>query len=60
MQIESRCPYCGEAVELSVDSAGGDRQQYVEDCFVCCQPWQVTVMRDREGDWEVSLRTSDE
>jgi hypothetical protein len=37
------CPYCGEAVEISVDPGGGSFQQYVEDCQVCCNPWQVTV-----------------
>lgn len=54
------CPYCGEAVELDIDEGGGGRQSYVEDCPVCCQPWQVEVVRDREGNWSASLRTGDE
>ncbi|MCI0451074.1 MAG: CPXCG motif-containing cysteine-rich protein [Candidatus Latescibacteria bacterium] len=54
------CPYCGETVELDVDEGGGNRQSYVEDCPVCCQPWQVDVARDREGNWTATLRTSDE
>jgi hypothetical protein len=54
------CPYCGETVELDVDEGGGSRQSYVEDCPVCCQPWQVDVARDREGNWSVTLRTSDD
>jgi hypothetical protein len=54
------CPYCGETVELDVDEGGGSRQSYVEDCPVCCQPWQVDVARDREGNWSASLRTSDD
>ena len=58
--LETSCPYCGEAVELDVDEAGGSRQSYVQDCPVCCQPWQVEVTRDREGDWDVSLRTGDD
>jgi hypothetical protein len=37
------CPYCGESVEISVDPGGGSSQQYVEDCEVCCNPWQVSV-----------------
>jgi hypothetical protein len=37
------CPYCSEAVEISVDPGGGSFQQYVEDCEVCCNPWQVSV-----------------
>jgi hypothetical protein len=37
------CPYCGESVAISVDPGGGSFQQYVEDCEVCCNPWQVSV-----------------
>jgi hypothetical protein len=58
--IESSCPYCGEEVSLDLDEGGGGRQSYVQDCSVCCQPWQVDVTRDREGDWSVTLRTMDE
>jgi hypothetical protein len=54
------CPYCGEPVELDVDEAGGSRQAFVQDCPVCCQPWQVDVSRDRDGDWTATLRTADE
>lgn len=54
------CPYCGEIVELDIDQSGGSRQSYVEDCPVCCQPWQVEVTRDWNGEWNATLRTSDE
>ena len=37
------CPYCGEVAAISVDPGGGTLQQYVEDCEVCCNPWQLTV-----------------
>lgn len=37
------CPYCGERVTISLDAGGGSYQQYVEDCEVCCNPWQVSV-----------------
>jgi hypothetical protein len=59
-RIESNCPYCGEPVDLHVDVDGGARQSYVQDCSVCCQPWQVEAVRDRDGEWNVALRTSDE
>ncbi len=54
------CPYCGEPAELTVDDDGWSRQTYVEDCPVCCQPWQVELRRDEEGDWDATLRTADE
>lgn len=54
------CPYCGEPNEVEVDPSGGRRQSYVEDCQVCCRPWQVTVTVDAEGEAWVSLGTSDD
>ena len=44
-----QCPYCGESVELNIDGGGGVQQEYVEDCPVCCRPWQVSVTRDEDG-----------
>jgi hypothetical protein len=54
------CPYCGEPVDLDVDESGGERQTFLQDCPVCCQPWEVEVVRDREGGWNATLRTADE
>jgi len=59
-EVPVRCPYCGERADLDVDEGGGSRQTYVQDCPVCCQPWQVDVLRDPYGDWDASLRTADE
>jgi hypothetical protein len=47
-------------VEITLDSGGGDDQQYVEDCEVCCRPWQVRVAYDRTGNADVSVSTLDE
>ena len=55
-----RCPYCGEDIEISLDPGGGEAQQYVEDCEICCQPWQVNVHYDVEGRAEVSAIALDE
>ncbi|MGY3266769.1 ribosomal protein S27E [Lysobacter sp. HA35] len=30
---EVECPYCGEPIDLVVDSSGGS-QRYIEDCQV--------------------------
>jgi hypothetical protein len=39
------CPYCGEyvAVSLEPDVQG----TLVQDCEVCCRPWQVRVGYDQ-------------
>ncbi len=54
------CPYCGESVEMSLDPGGGSLQRYVEDCEVCCRPWNVTVRYDEEGAADVNLNPLDE
>jgi len=53
------CPYCGEEVELLLDVAGGSLQEYVEDCEVCCQPWNVRVYLDDEGNADVTVTSLD-
>ena len=37
------CPTCGERIVIPVDRSGGDNQQYVEDCPVCCNPNVIHV-----------------
>ena len=37
-----RCPYCGEWLEVVIDPSVR-RQEYVEDCQVCCRPITLTV-----------------
>jgi hypothetical protein len=49
------CPYCGEAVEITLDPGGGAHQDYVEDCEVCCQPWRVSVQYGLDGEAEVEV-----
>jgi Cysteine-rich CPXCG len=48
-EAEVTCPYCGESVTIGLDPSGGRSQAYVEDCQVCCQPWQVHVSYDDGG-----------
>ncbi|MDP1821906.1 MAG: CPXCG motif-containing cysteine-rich protein [Archangium sp.] len=43
---ETACPYCGEPVMVSVAPEEADDASYVEDCPVCCRPWEVQVSRD--------------
>ena len=54
-ETEVTCPYCGETVTIVLDSSSGSEQDYVEDCEVCCRPWQVTVRYDETGAAEVHL-----
>ena len=53
------CPYCGEAVDIGIDPGSGMSQQYVEDCPVCCNPWQVSLTFDDDGIAHVDVGTLD-
>jgi hypothetical protein len=54
------CPYCHQAVEIALDPGGGGRQEYVEDCEVCCRPWKVSVRYSSDGGAQVSVTVLDE
>ncbi len=42
--VTVRCPYCREKVALYVDPDTSGT--FIEDCEVCCRPWQVTATRE--------------
>ncbi len=52
------CPYCREQVEITLDPDGGAVQEYVEDCEVCCRPWQLHVSFDLDGAAEVTVEAA--
>jgi hypothetical protein len=43
------CPYCGEEVEIYLEP--DVRGTLVQDCEVCCNPWQVRVTWDAGERW---------
>jgi len=47
------CPWCHQAQLLVVDPS--TRGRFVQDCDVCCHPWQVTVHRDPDGGLAVQV-----
>ncbi len=51
MQPESSyvCASCGEEIEVPIDLAGGSRQDYTEDCPVCCHPNILHVTIESDG-----------
>ena len=59
MEVDIMCPYCGEPISLSLDPSGGRLQRYVEDCTVCCQPIDVNVEVDEDGEPHVTALSQD-
>ena len=54
------CPYCGELNEIGLDPGSGKRQEYVEDCQVCCRPWRVVVTYLPDGAADVLVEAETE
>jgi hypothetical protein len=50
-----QCPYCWESIEVEVDASAA-RQEYVEDCHVCCQPILFKVAVDKRNRATVSAK----
>ncbi|MFW2404769.1 MAG: CPXCG motif-containing cysteine-rich protein [Gammaproteobacteria bacterium] len=44
-EADVACPHCGETITIVIDlSVPG--QEYIEDCFVCCQPIVIRYTAD--------------
>ena len=50
------CPYCFEQVEIYVEP--DVRGTLVQDCEVCCNPWNIRIVRDGDERY-VELRRAD-
>lgn len=46
-EIYFSCPFCGEQVSFLVELYHG-KQEYVEDCEVCCAPILIKYSTDGE------------
>ncbi|MGZ8221900.1 MAG: CPXCG motif-containing cysteine-rich protein [Methylobacter sp.] len=53
------CPYCGESLDVLVDTSSGP-QQYYEDCSVCCAPILLIVSKDEAGEMVIDIKRDDE
>ena len=43
------CPYCGEEIEIYLEPDVGGR--LIQDCEVCCNPWQLRVFGEGDERW---------
>jgi hypothetical protein len=52
-EVSYVCERCGETIVVPLDFSAGSRQEYVEDCPVCCSPNLIHVEIDEDGLWRV-------
>jgi hypothetical protein len=43
MDLTYCCACCGEENEVFLERSIADRQQFVEDCAICCRPMVITA-----------------
>ena len=48
------CDSCGEEILIPIDVSAGSRQDYVEDCPVCCNPNVIHVELSADGSARIS------
>ena len=56
------CQYCGVQNTVWVDLTVDDKQDFIEDCRICCRPNRIIITRGRveEEDACIEARPSDE
>jgi transcription elongation factor Elf1 len=42
-----QCPYCWEEISMLID-VSQSQQSYIEDCEVCCNPIQISVLTEAQ------------
>ena len=55
--VTVQCPYCFETMEIDLDPE--THGTFVQDCEVCCRPWQLTVTRDEDNQPTVHVEGAD-
>jgi hypothetical protein len=58
-EIVIDCPYCGEPLDVLVDTSSGP-QRYYEDCSVCCRPILFILTEDAAGELILDIKREDE
>jgi hypothetical protein len=58
-EVHVICPYCGEAIDIFVDTSSGT-QEYYEDCPVCCAPILFLLSVDENGETLLDIKRDDE
>jgi hypothetical protein len=52
MELEAAftCTYCFQVNELFIDVSAGLRQEYEQDCEVCCKPNRLVIVIDPDAE----------
>ena len=51
------CQYCGKDNELWIDLTIEDKQDFIEDCEICCRPNRLIITHNKEDEEQVNVET---
>ena len=54
------CQYCGVLNSVWIDLTIEGKQDFVEDCRICCRPNHIIITTDTEHNLYIESRPSDE
>ncbi len=54
------CQYCGEKNSVWIDLTITGKQDFIEDCRICCRPNRIIVLKDDHNNASIEARPSDE
>lgn len=54
------CQYCGVSNSVWVDLTVEGKQDFIEDCRICCRPNRIIIIRDNDDNLSIEARPSDE
>ncbi|MCC6549785.1 MAG: CPXCG motif-containing cysteine-rich protein [Ignavibacteriaceae bacterium] len=60
VELEWICQYCGERNEVLVDLTLPGKQDFTEECRVCCRPNHLIVHNNLEDGVYIDTRPDDE
>jgi hypothetical protein len=55
-----KCQYCGVENTVWVDLTAGDKQDFIEECRICCRPNRILIAVSNDEDIFIESRPSDE
>lgn len=58
--LEWTCQYCGVQNSVWVDLTVDKKQDFIEDCRICCRPNRIIIVNDMEENISIEARQSDE
>jgi hypothetical protein len=58
--IKWTCQYCGVLNTVWIDLTIGGKQDFIEECRICCRPNRIIILKDEDNNIFIEARPCDE